>query len=386
MTESNKWLLISGVVVFGIILYLLSPVLAPFMFAALLSYLGDPLVDRLELKGFSRTLGTALVVVFFGVVIILVPLLLLPVIQKQVEALVRLVPAVIDWAVGTAIPWLELKLGLESPLDDGDAIKKAIASHWRQAGSIAANAVGYFTQSGLALAGWLASMVLVPVVTFYLMRDWDHFISGIHDLIPRQYEPTVVNLAKESDEVLGAFLKGQLTVMLCLSAVYAVGLWLAGVELALVIGILAGLVSFVPYLGVIVGLGLGVLAVLVQGADLLQLVLVVAVFGVGQVLEGMVLTPLLVGDRIGLHPVTVMFAVLAGGQLFGFGGVLLALPVAAVIAVVTRHARERYHQSSLYKDTDGCDPPDPGAPPDPPNTEGSMAHPRPTKHSPTATD
>ena len=349
MTQSNKWLMMVGIIACGFLVYLLSPILAPFILAAILSYLGDPLVDRLERKMFNRTTGTALVMVCFGILIVLIPLLLLPIIQKQIEALFRLLPDALDWLTTALLPWIEEKFNVEFPLNNSNAIKQLLTSHWHQTSGVLATTANYFTQSGLALAGTLASLVLVPVVTFYLMRDWDHFIAALHDLIPRHIETTVVNLAKQSDQVLGAFLKGQLTVMLCLSLIYTTGLWLAGIELALAIGTLAGLVSFVPYLGVIVGFGLGILAVIAQGTDLLQLVFVLAIFGFGQVLEGLVLTPLLVGDRIRLHPVTVIFSILAGGHLFGFVGVLLALPVAAVVAVLIRHARNQYRESTLYR-------------------------------------
>jgi predicted PurR-regulated permease PerM len=172
----------------------------------------------------------------------------------------------------------------------------------------------------------------------------------VHELIPRRYEATVARLATASDEVLGAFLRGQLTVMLALGTIYSVGLWLVGLELALLIGMLAGLVSFVPYLGFIVGILAAGLAALMQFGDLLPLLYVVIVFMVGQAVEGMLLTPLLVGEKIGLHPVAVIFAVLAGGQLFGFFGILLALPVASVVMVLLRYTHERYVGSSLYSE------------------------------------
>jgi predicted PurR-regulated permease PerM len=198
------------------------------------------------------------------------------------------------------------------------------------------------------MAGWLAGMVLIPVVVFYMLRDWDKFIAGINELLPRHVEPTVSKLARESDRVLGAFLRGQLIVMLCLGILYSVGLRLAGLEWSLTIGMLAGVVSFVPYLGVIFGVVTASIAVLIQSQDVVQLIWVLLVFGVGQMLEGMILTPWLVGDRVGLHPVAVIFAVLAGGQLFGFMGILLALPVAAVLAVLLRHLRARYRESEFY--------------------------------------
>jgi predicted PurR-regulated permease PerM len=185
-------------------------------------------------------------------------------------------------------------------------------------------------------------------VTFYLLRDWDQLVANVRELLPRAIEPRVSAIAAEIDAVLAQFLRGQLTVMAALALIYTVGLWLAGLELAFSIGVIAGLVSFVPYLGVIVGVLLAGVAALLQYQDALHLLAVIAVFGVGQLLEGMVLSPLLVGDRIGLHPVAVIFAVMAGGQLFGFFGVLLALPVAAAIVVLLRHSHGEYVRSELY--------------------------------------
>lgn len=350
ISDSQKWLVLAGVLLLGWLLYLLAPILTPFFIAALLAYLGDPLVDRLHRRGLSRTIGTTIVVVLFGLIIVIVPLILFPVLQKQLSAFIRAVPGFLDWVTGDLAPWLESTFAVDLSIPDAAAIKSQLAKHIERIGNVAVDVVAYATRSGLALAGWLASLVLIPVVVFYLLRDWDDFVAGIRDLLPRHVEPTVTLLAKESDEVLGAFLRGQLTVMLCLGIVYSLGLWLAGLEWALGIGMLAGLVSFVPYLGVIFGLLAATIAVLVQSQDVVQLVWVLLVFGIGQMLEGMVLTPLLVGDRVGLHPVAVIFAVLAGGQLFGFMGILLALPVAAVLAVLLRHARARYRESTFYNE------------------------------------
>jgi predicted PurR-regulated permease PerM len=220
--------------------------------------------------------------------------------------------------------------------------------YWQQAGSAAATVFGGLSRSGMAVLEFIANLTLIPVVTFYLLRDWDGMVARIRELLPRAIEPTVVRLANESDAVLGSFLRGQVSVMLALGAIYTLGLSLIGIDLALLIGMIAGLVSFVPYLGVIVGFGAGLIAALVQHGDLLHVLLVAGVFGFGQIIEGFVLTPWLVGDKIGMHPVAVIFAIMAGGQLFGFLGVLLALPVAAVIMVVLRWLHERYTESSLY--------------------------------------
>ena len=348
ISDSQKWLALAAVLLTGWLLYLLAPVLTPFFIAALLAYLGDPLVDWLESHGPSRTVATSIVVVIFLLIIVLVPLLLIPVLQKQTTAFVREIPGFLDWTSKELVPWVQTNLGIELTTPDVAKIKATLAKNLDRVGDVAVELIAYASRSGLALAGWLAGVVLIPVVSFYMLRDWDHFISAIRDLLPRHIEPTVSALARESDRTLGAFLRGQLTVMVCLGIVYSIGLKLAGLQWSLAIGMLAGLVSFVPYLGVIFGLLTASIAVLIQSQELSQLIWVMVVFGVGQTLEGMVLTPWLVGDRVGLHPVAVIFAVLAGGQLFGFMGILLALPVASVLAVLLRHARARYRESSLY--------------------------------------
>ena len=345
---SRSWLWIAGLLLGGWLVYLLAPILTPFLLAGLLAYLGDPLVDKLEARRFPRTAATAVVfLLIFGLVIV-VPLLLLPVVETQVWALVSSLPGYIDWITESLLPGMQARLGVDPSVFDVEKIKAALAENWKEAGGIAANVVASVSRSGMAMLAWLANMVLVPVLTFYLMRDWDHFVAGVRDLLPRQIEPTVVELTRESNERLAAFLSGRFVVMLCLGTIYSVGLSLAGLKTAVLIGMMAGLVSFVPYLGVIVGVVTASIAMLFQTQDVVQLIPVAIVFAVGQMLEGMLLTPLLVGDKIGMHPVTVIFAVLAGGQLFGFLGVLLALPAAAVLAVLVRHARKSYKSSRLY--------------------------------------
>lgn len=350
MTDSNKWLILAGVAVTSLLLYLLAPVLTPFLAAALLAYLGDPLVDRLEARKLPRTAAVVVVFVVILLVLACLPLVLIPLIEQQLSALIGKLPGYLDWMQTQLLPWLSKNFNVDSKAWDVGAVRGAVAEHWRQMGGLASGIVGTISQSGLTLVAWLANLVLIPVVTFYLLRDWDILVARVHDLLPRQNEATVVRLARESDEVLGAFLRGQLLVMVALGTIYSIGLWLAGLDLALLIGMVAGLVSFVPYLGFIVGIVLAGIATLMQYHDVMQLLPVLIVFGVGQACEGMLLTPLLVGDKIGLHPVAVIFAVMAGGQLFGFVGILLALPVAAVIVVLLRFAHERYTGSALYSE------------------------------------
>ncbi len=348
MTDSNKWLLFATVALGGWLLYLLAPVLTPFLIAALLAYMGDPLADRLEAMRISRGLSVVIVFVVLSLLGLALLLILIPLLERQLGVLGGKLPGLIDWVQQSALPWVRERLGLHGLTVDLGTVKASVREHWQAAGGAAATLLSSVSHSGLVLAGWVANLLLIPVVTFYLLRDWDILVARVRELLPRSVEPVVVDLASQSDEVLGAFLRGQLLVMLGLAVIYATGLWLVGLDLALLIGFVAGMVSFVPYLGFIVGIIVAGIAALMQFHDAVHLIYVALVFGVGQLVEGTVLTPLLVGDRIGLHPVAVIFAVLAGGQLFGFFGVLLALPAAAVIMVLVRYAHRRYRHSALY--------------------------------------
>jgi len=348
MSESEKWTLLGGIVLTALLVYLLGPVLTPFLAAAILAYIGDPLVDRLEAYKLPRTLSVVLVFSVLTLIALLTFFILLPMIERQLGVFAQKLPSYIDLFQHAVLPWVFEKLGVTDPKVSLEAFKLAMQEYWQPAGGTLKNMFASVAHSGLVLAGWLANLVLIPVVTFYLLRDWDHLVRRVNELIPRRSQPVVARLAKESDTVLGAFLRGQLLVMLALAMIYSAGLSLIGLDLAILIGLVAGLISFVPYLGFIVGILLAGITAIVQFHDGLHLGYVVLVFGFGQAIEGMLLTPLLVGDRIGLHPVAVIFAVLAGGQLFGFVGVLLALPVVAVIAVILRYAHERYKESGLY--------------------------------------
>lgn len=347
MIDSIKGVWIALFVVVVVLVYLLAPILMPFISAAILAYIADPVVDKLERK-MSRTIAVSVVFFIFTLAALLLILILLPMLEKQIVLLAEKLPLYIDRAQNVLVPWLKDRLGLDVALMDFNTLKQSLSSYWKTAGGIAASVVSSISRSGLVLFGWIANFLLMLVVTFYLLRDWDILVAKIHALLPRKSEKMVVIFAKESDQVLGAFLRGQMMVMLVLAMVYTLGLKLAGLDMALLIGGMAGLVSFVPYLGFIVGIVVASIAALMQYQDVIHLLYVAIVFMVGQMLEGMLLTPWLVGDKIGLHPVAVIFAVLAGGQLFGFVGVLLALPVAAVIAVALRHMHERYTQSELY--------------------------------------
>jgi len=355
MTDSQKWLWLVLVLVMSWLIYVLAPVLAPFMVAAGLAYLGDPIVDRLEKYKCSRTLAVIIVFSVVTLAVLSFLLLLVPQIEKQIIYLVQKLPEYIDALQHKVMPWLVTKLGLPDININMGTVKQWLSQHWQQAGGFAQVVLGKLSTSGFVIMGWIGSLVLIPVVAFYLLRDWDLLVKRIHEIIPRNIEAKVSQIAIESNDVLGAFMRGQMLVMLSLAIIYSIGLGIVGLKLALLIGLIAGLVSFVPYLGFILGLLMASVAIIFQTGQLIDLVYVSIVFGVGQVLESVVLTPALVGDRIGLHPVAVIFAVMAGGQLFGFVGVLLALPIAAVFAVVFRHMHASYVGSAMYDQSKSID-------------------------------
>ncbi|MFV2056747.1 MAG: AI-2E family transporter [Thiohalomonadales bacterium] len=347
-TLDNKWYWLVLLLILGALIYLLSPVLTPFFIAALLAYLGDPIVDRLETLKVPRVVAVTMVFVVIFIVLIVVPIIILPILEQQLLALIRKIPKYVQWFQENVNSRFGQFISLDTLGLGKDQLQTTMAQYWKQIGGVAGNFFKTVTQSGLALIALLANMVLIPVVTFYLLRDWDTLMAKFHNLLPRQYEANITTVARESDDVLAAFLRGQLTVMFALGIVYSIGLSMTGLDLAILIGLVAGIVSFVPYLGFIVGITFASVATYFQFQDVMALLPVFAVFIVGQLLEGLFLTPKLVGDKIGLHPVAVIFSVMAGGQLFGFIGVLLALPVAAVIVVILRHMLSEYTDSSLY--------------------------------------
>ena len=334
-----NWLI--AVLLVGWLFYLLAPVLTPFVAAALLAYLGDPLADRLQKLKLPRTLAVVAVFIITFLVLALLVVLIGPLIKTQVEALFQALPGI---ARTVEQDWLPKVFGwLNIDASENVGIGPFLARYSDLFGSWSGKVLMSVSKSGGALAAAVLSLFLIPILTFYMLRDWDQIMVRLGALVPESQRATVFKLARETDDVLGAFLRGQLLVMIALAFIYSLGLSLVGVKFSVAIGVVAGLVSFVPYLGFVFGIGLAGLTVLAMDASpLWDLVGVVVTFSVAQAIEGSILTPKLVGDRIGLHPVIVIFAVAAGGQLFGFFGILLALPAAAVLSVLVRFAFDRY--------------------------------------------
>lgn len=358
-----QWaLLLLGV---GALIWVMTPVLTPFVASALLAWLGDPVVDRLQKRGMSRNRAVGLVFTLMVLAVIVLVVILVPVIQSQVLVLAKSVPVYMEWVVRTGLPWLQAKTGLNvTTWLDPDYLLEMLKRNWKGASGIATQVLGVVTQSGFTVLGWFANVVLIPFITFFFLRDWDKLVVRIAALVPRNRIETFAHLAKESDAVLGSFLRGQFMVMLAMGVFYAVGLWGVGLEVGVLIGVIAGLLTFIPYIGPTTVLLGGSAAALIQFGDWQHLVGVLAVWGIGQLLESYVLTPKLVGDRVGLSPVTVVFAVMTGGTLFGFLGMLLALPVASVANVLIRHLHSGYTASHFYM----------GDAPDAPKIEIAASH------------
>jgi predicted PurR-regulated permease PerM len=352
------WILVA-LLVTGWLVWLLGPVLTPFLVSALLAYMADPIVNRLERLGLRRV--TAVGVVFLVVTLLLAGILLLiiPLLVRETVDLFNRFPGYIQQLQERALPLIEeyFDVELDPETFDSAQIRQLIEENFANIAQAARATWGYIADSGGRFIVWITGLFLIPLVTFYLMRDWHRALDAVRDLLPRKIEPVVVRLTRDCDEALGGFLRGQLLVMLGQGTIYAVGLWMIGLNNGLAIGAIAGLVSFVPYLGAIIGVALAVITAILQDSAsfglgvesrLVFLILVGVVFTVGQLVESFLLTPNLIGDRIGLHPVLVIFTVLAGGFLFGFIGVLLALPVAAAGTVLVRFFYRNYKASRIY--------------------------------------
>jgi predicted PurR-regulated permease PerM len=327
-----------------LIVYLLAPVLSPFFLSGIVAYLGQPMVHFLECRKLSRGFGVLtfflILILFFFVVVVII----LPILQAELAALIVVIPDTIEKLRDSFSEPAKTLFGANAATLQSDQLKNMLFANWRELGSLATQVFSKIGQSGQYVLGGFAYLVLVPVITFYLMRDWNKVLRSVMNICPQRFIEELKTVACEVDAVLSEFLRGQLLIMLVLGLFYGIGLQIVGVKYAFLIGCIAGLVSFVPYFGVIVGLLLAVVVGFGQFDHYSEMLKIFGVFGLGQLLESLVLSPLLVGDRIGLHPVWVIFAVMTGGHLFGFSGILLALPVAAITVVLLRHLRLRQLQ------------------------------------------
>jgi predicted PurR-regulated permease PerM len=344
---NNLWWFVPAAAIIAL-LYVLSPILAPFLFAAILAYISNPLVSWLERHRVRRALGAVLVMLLLGGLFVVLLLILLPLFIKEVRLLSERLPGFLAHLNDNLVPWIKAKFGVELQFDLA-ALTKLIGDNLQGADGLGMKLIESLRIGGLAVLGFVVNLLLVPVVLFYLLRDWNALLAQIDESLPRRWHPRLTGVAAEIDAVLAEFLRGQIAVMVLMSVLYVLGLWLAGLEFALPIGIITGMLVFVPYVGMLTGLALATLVALMQAPGVSGVIPVLIVFGIGQTLEGTLVTPLLVGKRIGLHPVAVIFALLAFGQIFGFFGVLLALPASAALLVGLRHLGAQYRASSLYQ-------------------------------------
>lgn len=341
------WLALAGTM--AVLLWLLAPVLMPFVLAAVLAYALHPVVEKLAARRVPRWLGAGVAIAVLMLLALGVVLLIVPVITKQVPLLKEQVPLLLERMNDTLVP-LAARFGLDVAVDVEQVrvwLRGLVSGHEQELlqGVLASLRIG-----GSAFAAVLGNVVLAPMVAYYLLLDWVGLVQRLKGLIPPRWRGATESFLHETDEVLGQYLHGQLLVMAALALFYTVGLALAGLKLALPIGVFTGLAVFVPYLGFGLGLILALLAALLQFQAIAGVLAVVAVYAVGQVAESLYLTPRLLGERIGLHPIAVIFALMAFGHLFGFVGVLIALPVSAVLLVALRRAKSAYLASDLYRD------------------------------------
>ncbi|HLX30650.1 MAG TPA: AI-2E family transporter [Casimicrobiaceae bacterium] len=341
--------IIGALAVIVLALEFLGPVLTPFLVGAILAYLGTPVVARAERRGMPRSLAALFVILFIALLLAALFLVLIPLVQSEVVSITRRLPDLFAQFTDRVAPFLQDKFGIAVSLDF-ESIRTFIADNAQELRGLSGRLLSGVRAGSAIVLSVLVNVALIPVVMFYLLRDWNMILARIDDLLPRRWGPKVRGIAHEVDRVLAEFLHGQLLVMLALAAYYSAGLAIARLDHALAIGILTGLLVFIPYVGFGLGFLLGMTAAILEFHGWPGFFAVLAVYGIGQLLESYVLVPFLVGDRIGLHPLAVIFALLAFGELFGFAGVLMALPVSAMLLVGLRHLRRAYVRSPVYID------------------------------------
>jgi predicted PurR-regulated permease PerM len=328
--------------------YALSPILTPFAIAAVFAYICDPAVNWMVARRVPRALAVLLVIFAMGALLALMVLIFAPIVYREVVTFIARLPELIERLDARLAPLLAAHFGVELQLDIA-SVREWVSQHRDAARDWLPTILSHAREGGVALIAAVANVVLIPIVMFYLLQEWPRLIEALRGVIPRPLLPRTTRIVRDIDSVMSEFLRGQLSVMLLLALFYSVGLWLAGLKFALPVGVITGLLAFIPFVGFGGGLLLAILAALLQGDGWSLLIGVAVVYGIGQLLESYVLTPYLVGERIGLHPLAVIFALMAFGQLFGFVGMLVALPASAAILVGLREVREAWLASPIYQ-------------------------------------
>ena len=340
------------------LLWLLAPILTPFALAAVFAYLCNPVVDALVRRRVPRTAAALLVIGGLTLVLVALVLVLLPMLYHKAMALVHRLPVLIDLFNEHASPMLDEFFGAKLQLDSAQ-FRAWLGQFRDNAQDLLPVVLGHIGHRGMAIVAMLVNLLLIPIATFYLLQEWPRITAGLSRMLPRPWHPRAQRVATEIDAVLAQFCRGQLSVMLLLAVFYSIGLWLAGLDFALPVGVLTGLLCFIPYVGFGSGLILALLSALLQGGGWDPVIGVAVVYSLGQLIESFALTPYIVGDRIGLHPLAVVFALMAFGQLFGFTGMLIALPASAALLVGLREIASAWFASPVYLGpTDGSGSPE----------------------------
>jgi predicted PurR-regulated permease PerM len=350
--QATRWRFwVAAAIAFLLVLWLLNDILLPFVVGIVVAYFLDPVVARLQRLGLSRTLATTAVTILAVLIAVGVAMAILPPLFGQVQTLILNAPEYTVKVATRVLPLIEpLRDRLGLPPLSLQELQAEVAQRAGQVLAIAGSIAGQVAQRGIALVNLLGLLFLTPVVTFYLLRDWEKVIAAIDGALPLDHADTIRKLVRESNAAIAGYVRGQALVCITLGSIYAIGLSLVGLQFGLVIGLIAGAISFIPFVGTFVGATIALGMALAQfPPEWFGVVKVAAVFLFGQAMEGNVLSPKLVGDRVGLHPVWIMFALLAGGSLFGFVGVLIAVPTAAVVGVIVRHLLGRYRESGIYR-------------------------------------
>ncbi len=348
-TRDNIWFWIAGFLALIAFIFAIKSILLPFVVALIAAYFLDPAADRLEDIGFSRTWATVTITGLFFLLAVCLILLLGPLIYDQLRTLVAKLPEYTHFITHELLPSLSDTLNAVDP----DALNNAKEAISKGSGEV----VGFFGRflqnlwdSGVAIINILSLIFITPVVTFYILRDWDRLVAKANGLLPPKHAFTIREQAKEIDRTLAGYIRGQTYVCLLLGLFYSFGLSVAGLEFGLAIGMITGILSFIPYVGMLFGFLTGMLMAYFQfDGELMRLSIIAGIFILGQVVESNIVAPKLVGDKVGLHPVWLIFGMLAGGSLFGFTGILLAIPVTAIIGVLVRFGVSRYIESDLYQ-------------------------------------
>lgn len=346
--EKSQWpfwvILLGG---FAILLYLFSPIMLPFVMGMVIAYFMDPVVDRLELLKMPRWAATSVALAVFVVLIVLLIMLLLPMVRTQVEALLEALPGYLDKVHDSVLPWAEHNLRSIDP-QAVNKLRNSVGDMAGQGLGLLGGLLQHVLTGGLAIFDIASLLIVTPIVAFYLLRDWDLIVAKIDSVLPKRHAKIIRAEAAKIDDTLSGFIHGQALVCLTLGTYYAFALTLVGLNFGATIGIMVGVLSFIPYVGTVLGFFCSTGLALIQFDDMTDVFIVVGIYVLGQLMEGNVIAPRLVGSRIGLHPVWIIFALLAGGSLFGFLGVLVALPVAAILGVLIRFGLDQYKHSRYY--------------------------------------